>query len=161
MRSYILSLLVICGSGLFAQIPCEKGFRSDSVVINRFTYSKEPVELMEVTIKNNYQLQFIRKGQATFLKIIVRDNLGFGQIGEFMLYCGKKQIYTKDMKLVSIDKSSGYFVIELNPSYIQTIRDFGVNKMIFRDTVEFLVPKSDSEKIKQTASCFYDAITPR
>jgi hypothetical protein len=157
----MLILLLLCGSGLFAQIPCEKGLRSDSVVINRFTYAKEAVELMEVTIKNNYQLQFIKKGQATFLKIIVRDNLGFGQIGEFMLYCGKKQIYNKDMKLVPIDKTSGYFVIELNPSYTQTIRDFGLNKLIFRDTVEFLIPKSDSEKIKQTASCFYDAIMPK
>ena len=161
MQRSLLLLLLICGSGTFAQMPCEKGFRNDSVVINRFTYAREPVELMEVTIKNNYLLQFIRKGKTTYLRITVRDNLGFGQIGEFMLICGKKQIYDKDVKLVPIDKTSGYFVIELNPNYIQTIRDLGLAKIIFRDTVEFLVPKVDSEKIKQTAACFFDAVMPK
>lgn len=160
-RSLLALLLFFSGSVAFAQIPCDKVFRSDTSIINRFTYAKEVVELMEVTIKNNYQLQFIRKDHKTYLRIIVRDNLGFGQIGEFMLICGKKQIYDKDIKLVPIDKSSGWFIIELNPNYIQTIRDLGLSKIIFRDTVEFLVPKSDSEKIKQTAACFFEAVVPK
>lgn len=161
MQRSLLCLFLFCSSVTFAQAPCDKGFRTDSCIINRFTYAKEAVELMEVTIKNNYQLQFIRKANKTYLRIIVRDNLGFGQIGEFMLICGKKQIYDKDIKLVSIDKSSGWFIIELNPNYIQTIRDLGLNKIIFRDTVEFLVPKSDSEKIRQTAACFFEAVVPK
>ena len=160
-RSPLTLLFFFSVIAAFAQMPCDKGFRSDSCIINRFTYAKEAVELMEVTIKNNYQLQFIRKGKKTYLRIIVRDNLGFGQIGEFVLICGKKQIYDKDIKLVTIDKSSGWFILELNPNYIQTIRDLGLNKIIFRDTVEFLVPKSDSEKIKQTAACFFEAVVPK
>lgn len=162
MQRFILCLfLFFSGSVAFAQMPCDKGFRTDTAIINRFTYAKEEVELMDVTIKNNYQLQFIRKDHKTYLRIVVRDNLGFGQIGEFMLICGKKQIYDKDVKLVPIDKSSGWFIIELNPNYIQTIRDLGLSRIIFRDTVEFLVPKSDSEKIKQTAACFFEAVVPK
>lgn len=159
MLRSILGLLLLYGTSLFAQTPCEKGLRNDSAVISRFTYNKEAVELLDVTIKNNYQLQFIRREESTFLKIIVRDNMGFGQIGEFVLICGKKQIYDKDIKLVSIDASSGYFVLELNPNYILTLRDLGLSKIIFRDKVEFLVPKADSEKIKQIAGCFFDAIS--
>lgn len=161
MQRSILFLLLFSGSVAFAQMPCDKAFRNDTTIINRFTYAKEAVDLMEVTIKNNYQLQFISKDKKTYLRIIVRDNLGFGQIGEFMLICGKKQIYDKDVKLVPIDKSSGWFIIELNPNYIQTLRDLGLTKIIFRDTVEFLVPKADSEKIKQTAACFFDAVVPK
>ncbi len=162
MQRSILCLFLFCGSIAFAQLPCDKGFRTDTSIVNRFTYAKEEVELMEVTIKNNYQLQFIRsKDKKTYLRIIVRDNLGFGQIGEFMLICGKKQIYDKDVKLVPIDKSSGWFLLELNPNYIQTLRDLGLTKIIFRDTVEFLVPKADSEKIRQTAGCFFDAVVPK
>lgn len=161
MQRFILYLCLFCSTSVFAQAPCEKGFRTDTTVINRFTYAREAVEMMEVTIKNNYQLQFIRKDNKTYLRIVVRDNLGFGQIGEFMLICGKKQIYDKDVKLVTIDKSSGWFILELNPNYIQTIRDLGLNKIIFRDTVEFIIPKSDSEKIKHTASCFFDAVVPK
>lgn len=162
MHRFILGLLLfVSGSAAFAQAPC-KGFRSDTSIINRFTYAREAVEMMDVTIKNNYQLQFIlSKDKKNYLRIVVHDNLGFGQIGEFMLICGKKQIYDKDVKLVSIDKNSGWFIIELNPNYIQTLRDLGLTKIIFRDTVEFLVPKSDSEKIKQTAACFFEAVVPK
>jgi len=160
-----MKTVILCCTILFSDLvtitqnPCN--FKSDSVVVNRFDYKKELVELIEVTIKNNYQLQFIKDGKTTFLKIIVRDNLGFGQIGEFMLVCGKKQIYNKDTKLVPIDKTSGYFVIELNPNYIQTLKDLGLTKLIFRDTVEFLIPKTDSDKIKQTATCFFDMVVPK
>jgi len=160
MKTFTISCILLFSVLVtVAQNPCS--FKSDSVVVNRFDYKKEFVEMMEVTIKNNYQLQFIKAGKTTFLKIIVRDNLGFGQIGEFMLVCGKKQIYNKDTKLVPIDKTSGYFVIELNPNYIQTLKDLGLTKLIFRDTVEFLIPKTDSDKIKQTATCFFDMVVPK
>ena len=159
MPRYILILALFWGLNTLAQTPCN-GFQSDSLVISQFS-KKELLEFMEVTIKNNYQLQFIKQGKKNFLKIIVRDNLGFGQIGELMLISGKKQIYEKSSRLVQIDKTSGYFVIELNPNYILTMKEFGLNKLIFRDTVEFLIPKSDSEKVKQTAGCFLDAVVPK
>lgn len=159
MTRYSLILVLFCGFSTLAQTPC-KGFQSDSITISQFS-KKELLEFMEVTIKNNYQLQFIKQGTKTFLKIIVRDNLGFGQIGELMLISGKKQIYEKSARLVPIDKTSAYFVIELNPNYILTMKEFGLNKLIFRDTVEFLIPKSDSEKVKQTAGCFLDVVVPK
>lgn len=161
MRSFFLLALIATCYTASAQVPCNQQFRTDTAVINRFTYAREAVELMEVSIKNNYQVQFILKDKKTYLRIIVRDNLGFGQIGEFKLICGKKQIYDKDIKLVQIDKGSGWFVIELNPNYIQTIRDLGISRIIFRDTVEFVVPKADSEKIRQVAACFFDAVIPK
>lgn len=161
MKRSLTLLLLMHGCAAFTQVPCSENFRIDTTVINRFTYAREAVEMMEVTIKHDYQIQFIRNNDKTFLRIVARDNLGFGQIGEFVLICGKKQIYDKDVKLVTIDKSSGWFILELNPNYIQTIRDLGISRIIFRDTVEFVVPKSDSEKIRQTASCFFDAVVPK
>lgn len=115
---------------------------------------KELVEVMEASIKNNYLFQFIKRDRTTFLKIIVRDNLGYGQTGGLMLYSTKKQIYIKDITLVSIDKKTAYFVFELNENYILSIKEFGLSSLLFRDMAEFMIPKADSDKLKKLADCF-------
>lgn len=121
--------------------------------------SSENVELMEVKIKNNYQVQFIKADKKNYLKIIVRDDLGFGKKGSLLLLPLKKQIYVKSVTLNIIDKESAYFIVDLNNSYyLDNIKDYGLTKIIFNESVEFSVPKGDSEQIKKLASCFFDIV---
>ncbi len=61
--------------------------------------TKELVEVMEVKIKNNYQVQFIKQDKKNYLKIIVKDDLGFGKKGSLLLQSVKKQIYIKSIEL--------------------------------------------------------------
>ena len=114
--------------------------------------------MMETSIKNNYQFQFIKAADKHFLKIIVRDNLGYGQTGGLMLYSNKKQIYIKYLTLIPIDKKAAYFVFELNDNYILSIKEFGLSSLLFRDMAEFMIPKADSDKLRKLADCFAKAV---
>lgn len=114
--------------------------------------------MLEVRIKNDYQIQFIKHYPINYLKIIVKDNLGFGQTSSLLLLSNKKQYYTKTIKLEIIDKSSAYFLLELNSNYLITLKENGLTTIIFNEKVEFVIPKTDSELIKKTAHCFYENI---
>lgn len=137
----------------YAQDKCHQNFVNDSCVLLA-SGKKEAVKLMEVKIKNNYQIQFIRKDSYNYLKIIVKDNLGYGQTGSLLLYSNKKQYFTKSITLQIIDKKSAYFLLELNPNYLTTLKDNGLTSIIFQEKVEFTIPKQDSEAVKQLANCF-------
>jgi hypothetical protein len=120
---------------------------------------EESVEMMEVKIKNNYQVQFIKQDKKNYLKIIVKDDLGFGKKGPLLLQSIKKQIYIKSTTLNIIDKTSAYFIIDLNNTYyLDNIKDFGLAKIIFNETVEFSIPKNDTEQIKKAAECFFNIV---
>jgi hypothetical protein len=139
----------------FSQTPCIYILRTDSCILLN-PKLKEVTEVIEVKIKNNYLVQFIKQGKLNYLKIIVRDDLGFGKKGSLQLLSGKKQIYIKSIKLEPIDKTSAYFIIELNNSYyLDNIKDLGLSKIVFNETVEFNIPKPDSDQIKKAADCFY------
>ncbi len=153
--SYCLIFLWFCN---YAQEPCAYHLSPYATSIEDPTTTVSG-EMMEVKIKNNYQVQFIKVDKKNYLKIIVRDNLGFGKTGSLLLQPIKKQIYIKSAKLHIIDKSSGYFIIDLNNSnYLNSIKDYGLNKIIFNETVEFSIPKNDSEQIKKLAECFFDIV---
>lgn len=113
---------------------------------------------MEVKIKNNYNVQLIKHGPKKYLKIIVRDNLGYGQTGSLLLYSTKKQYFTKSITLQVIDKNSAYFLLELNPNYLLTLKENGLTSIIFRESVEFTIPKQDSEAVKQLVTCFTETL---
>jgi hypothetical protein len=120
---------------------------------------EESVEMMEVKIKNNYQVQFIKQDKKNYLKIIIKDDLGFGKKGSLLLQSVKKQIYIKSTTLNIIDKTSAYFIIDLNNTYyLDNIKDFGLVKIIFNETVEFSIPKNDTEQIKKAAECFFNIV---
>jgi hypothetical protein len=139
----------------FGQTFCDKLLKTDSCVLLIPT-NKELVELMNVKIKNNYQIQFIKHGKKKYLKIIIRDDLGFGKKGSLLLLSSKKQIYIKSVMLQVIDKASAYFLVELSGTYyLENIKEFGLSKIIFNETSEFAIPKSDSDQIKKTANCFF------
>ncbi len=153
--SYCLIFLWFCN---YAQEPCAYHLTPTSTALEdpNTTVSSE---MMEVKIKNDYQIQFIKVDKKNYLKIIVRDNLGFGKTGSLLLQPIKKQIYIKSTKLHIIDKSSGYFIIDLNNSYyLNSIKDYGLTKIIFNENVEFSIPKNDSEKIKKLAECYFDIV---
>lgn len=153
---FICSLIFsLCG---FAQTPCEYTLKPDSAALQS-PRKKEAVELLEVTIKNNYQVQFIKLDKKNYLKIIVRNDLGFGKTGSLLLGTGKKQIFIRAITLQTIDKSSAYFLVELNNSYyLDNIKESGLTKIVFNEVAEFGIPKTDSDLIKKAAECFNNVV---
>lgn len=156
----IVTLTIFFSLNAFAQAPCDKPFKSDSCVLET-PGQKELVDLIETKIKNNYQVQFIKHNTKNYLKLIVKDDLGYGKSGSLLLYCNKKQIYVKKITLQPIDKKSAYFIFELIPNYAATLKDNGLTSIIFCDNIEFVIPKQDSEAVKKTAACFYDLAVPK
>ena len=106
MKLFIFICSIFLGSNLAAQNPCAFVLKNDTCVLKTIQL-KEKVELLEVKIKNNYQIQFIKQDKKNYLKIIVKDDLGFGQKGSLLLPSTKKQIYIKSITLHPIDKKSG------------------------------------------------------
>lgn len=140
------------------QTSCDFQLHPDSISIQD-SKIKELVSLIEVKIKNDYRIYFIEQDHKNYLKIIVRDNLGFGKKSSLLLLSNKKQIYIRSIELKSIDKTSAYFLISLNDSnYLETIKDNGLSSILFNETSEFAIPKSDSEQIKKAANCFFTLI---
>ncbi|MES2515174.1 MAG: hypothetical protein V4580_13565 [Bacteroidota bacterium] len=149
--SFIFSLTSL------AQEPCAYILKSTSAMLA--PGQEATVDMMEVKIKNNYLIQFIKIDKKNYLKIIVRDDLGFGKKGSLLLLSIKKQIYVKSTTLQVIDKTSAYFVVELNNNfYLDNIKEFGLNKIVFNETTEFSIPKNDSDQIKKAAQCFFDIV---
>jgi hypothetical protein len=143
----------------FSQTSCDYNFKSDSCSIQSPS-KKELVDLMEVKIKNNYLIQFIKQDKKNYLKIIVRNDLGFGKKSSLLLVSNKKQIYIKTIELQIINKSSAYFLISLNETnYLENIKELGLSSIVFNETAEFSVPKSDSEQIKKAANCFFNLVS--
>jgi hypothetical protein len=152
---YSIGLLIICLS-VKGQFNCN--FKIDSCALP-LQKQKVQVELMEVPIKKDYYVQFIKNGEKNFLKIIVSDNLGFGNKGSLLLLLNKKQIYIKTIELKVINKTSGYFLLPLdNNNYLENIKDLGITKLIFCEKNECSIPKNDTEQIKKAANCFYIAV---
>jgi hypothetical protein len=140
------------------QSACEYKFISDSCSLQNVA-DKLPVEMMQVTIKKNYLIQFIKHSKKNYLKIIVRDDLGFGKKGSLLLLSNKKQIYIKTIELKKIDKSSAYFLLSLDDTnYLENIKDLGLSNLIFCENAEFGIPKTDSDQIKKAANCFYTIV---
>lgn len=153
MKFLIFFLITLVSANSLAQSKCKYTLSNDSSSLQN-PAKKELVGLMEVKIKNNYNVQLIKHGSRKYLKIIVRDNLGFGQTGSLLLYSNKKQYFNKDITLQIIDKTSAYFLLDLNPNYLLTLKENGLTSIIFRESVEFVIPRQDSEAVKELASCF-------
>jgi len=159
MKPFFLFCTLTFSIAGFSQTSCDYQIKSDSCSITN-PKEKEIVNAITVKIKNNYLLQFITKDKQNYLKIIVRDNLGFGKRSSLLLLANKKQIYIKSIELQIIDKRSAYFLISLNnTNYLENIKDMGLSSIVFNETAEFSIPKSDSEQIKKAANCFYNHIT--
>jgi hypothetical protein len=153
---YIFSLFFSLTT--YCQTTCDYSL-SSSMATLQTSNKEEAVEMMEVKIKNNYLVQFIKVDKKNYLKIIVKDDLGFGKKGSLLMLTFKKQIYVKSTPLTIIDKTSAYFLVELNNSYyLDNIKDFGISKIVFNEVAEFSIPKSDSDQIKKAAICFFNIV---
>lgn len=139
-------------SRLHAQQPC--AFASDSCALPPAN-TRVPVELLDVRIKSDYHVQLIRQGAKQFIRIVVTDNLGFGKTGPLLLKSGSKQMYFRSATLCVLDASRACFVLELYPNCVVTLKDEGLTSFVFNNTMEYSVPRQDSESIKQMARCFY------
>ena len=157
MKIKFFILFAFFSTFLFSQNSLCGSLRTDSCMLP-LNKEKQEVQVLGVKIKNDYQIQFIKHYPINYLKIIVKDNLGFGQTSSLLLLSNKKQYYTKTIKLEIIDKSSAYFLLELNSNYLITLKENGLTTIIFNEKVEFVIPKTDSELIKKTAHCFYENI---
>lgn len=149
-----IGLLLLFNSNFFSQT-CV--FEKDSVF---FPETKKTIqaEVLNTIIKNNYNVQFVNSGNKQFLKIIVHDDLGFGLTGSLLLKSGSKQMFFKSVKLYSIDKNSGYFILDLYPNYLVTLKEYGLSSLYFNNKTEFSIPKLYSDDIKSHAACFYTLI---
>lgn len=148
MKKLLLVLFCVTYSLAKSQTSCV--YKTDTLLLNK----KEVISYVECSIKKNYLFQFFTHNSKNYMRIVVKDNLGFDKTSSLLFYCGKKQIYIKSIKLQSIDRSSAFFMVELNPNYIATIKQLGISEMIFDETSSFSIPKSDSESIKKTLDCF-------
>jgi hypothetical protein len=158
MKPILFICLFLLNGYVYAQSKCVDAFVHDTCTLEN-PLKLEPVESINVTIKNNYLIQFIKQHKKQYLKITVKDNLGFGRTGSLKLILNKKQIYLKTIKLEIIDKTSAYFIIELNLNYLMSIEQNGLTSIIFIDTNEFSIPRQDSEQIKKAAKCFIENTT--
>ncbi len=160
MKKYIFLYLIFVGILTNAQTKIKQTFslKDDSCIIGT---TKEKVELIEVVIKNDYRIHFITYAKKKYLKIIVKNDLGYGKTGSLLLVSSKKQFYTKSLKLEIINKQSAYFIIPLESNYLTTLKENGLTRILFCENVEFVIPKSDSELIKQAALKFYEATSAK
>ena len=145
------------GIKINGQVTCTMTLKTDSCAL-QLANKKELVDLISVTIKHNCQVQFIKHHKTTYLKLLIKNDLGFGKTGSLMLYSTKKQYYTKSITLQPIDKTSAYFLLEINSNYLKTLVDNGLTSIVFCENSELVIPKADSELVKQGATCFYDAV---
>lgn len=159
MKSFLtICFLLLLRISVISQTKCAQPFVLDTISLEN-PLKREPVECINLTIKSNYLIQFAQHQKSQFLKITVTDNLGFGKSGSLKLILNKKQIYIKTVTLQSIDKTSGYFLIELNLNYLMSIEQNGISSLIFNETNDFSIPRQDSEQIKKAAKCFIDYTT--
>ena len=157
MRFFFILGLLFFAFKAESQIKCIKTLVADSCALQNPT-KKELVDVIDVKIKNNYQVQFIKHQQQLYLKLIVKNDLGYGKTGSLVLFSGKKQYYTKSITLQIINKQSAYFLLEINSNYLSTLKDNGLTSLVFCENVEFGIPKTDSELVKQGANCFFEEI---
>ena len=157
MKQLFFICLLLFSFTFFAQENCAYTLKTASATLS--PGKEESVEMIEVKIKNNYLVQFIKVDKKNYLKIIVRDDLGFGKKGSLLLSSLKKQIYVKSTTLQIIDKSSAYFLVELNNTYyLDNVKEFGLVKITFDETTVFSIPKNDSDQIKKAANCFFKIV---
>ena len=157
MKFVLIIGCLLSGFKMNSQVKCTMALKTDSCAL-QLAAKKELVDLISVSIKNNYQVQFIKHKNTTYLKLIIKNDLGYGRTCSLVLYSTKKQYYTKSITLQRIDKTSAYFLLEINSNYLKTIADNGLTSIVFCENSEFVIPKSDSELVKQGATCFYDAV---
>lgn len=135
-----------------AQNPCINQFINDSivkpgateaVVVNALTYS----------LKNGGVVQLIKDEEKMYLRLKLREKLGFVSDGPLELISGSKSIRFKT-KFYDIDKPTPYFILPIGINYVATLKEYGLSNLLF-NSHEVKFSKEESKGIKEIASCFY------
>ena len=135
-----------------AQNPCIDQFVNDSikkpgeknaVVMNALTY----------TLKNGGVVQFIKDEGKFYLRLKLREKLGFISDGTLELISAKKSIFFKTT-FQDIDTQTPYFILPIGINYVATLKELGLTTLIF-NSHEVKFSKDESKGIKETANCFY------
>ena len=153
MRFFLIIGLLYISFDCNSQVKCI--LKEDSCSLQT-PNKKELVDLLDVKIKDNYQVQFVKHLNLFYLKLIIKNDLGFGKTGSLVLLSGKRQNYIKEISLQKIDNNSAYFLLELKPNYLTTLKENGLTSFVFCENREFVIPKTDSESVKKAASCFME-----
>lgn len=117
-------------------------------------------EILHTPLKKS-SVQFVKTDFGKYyLKVIVTENLYFDKTDQLEIQSGKKSFYAKDIRQHEQNKHAGYFVVELFKNYIVTLKDDGLTAIVFNKT-QTNFSKQDCALVKQSAKCFYEAVTKK
>jgi hypothetical protein len=158
MKSTLISFCFV----LFAligktQTNCEVDFVPDTLFFPKEskTFSGK---YLQANLKNNATLQLYRINNNKFyLKLIVKENLYFDKTDMFEIISGTKSWALKNTTQYELNKSTGYYVIEIFKNYIATLKDDGITAIVF-GKAKTTFSKQDANEIKKISKCFYETI---
>ncbi|MES2681175.1 MAG: hypothetical protein V4635_14875 [Bacteroidota bacterium] len=140
-----------------SQNKCEMSSMTDTIINSK----KEKVtrgEFIQATLKNKSVVQLYKlSDNKYYLKLIVTENLYFDKIDNLEILSGSKSYNEKNTRQYELNKSAGYYVIEIYKNYVATLRDEGITGIIF-GKAETNFTKQDANQVKQIAKCFYEHI---
>ena len=157
MKKLTALIFLIYGNSLFSQ---DCSFKSDTVYIP----SDKKVltsEFVEAHLKNKSIFQLVKApNKKIYVKFIVTENLYFGKIDQLEVKSGKRSFYVKDAMHYQYDKYRGYYLFEIYPNYVITLRDEGLTGIKY-GKAETDYTKSDCHNVKLISKCFYESIAPK
>lgn len=131
---------------------------SDTIV----TSKKEKItsgEFIQTTLKNKSVVRLYKlNNNKYYLKLIVTENLYFDKTDHLEILSGSKSYHENNIVQHELNKSEGYFVLEVFKNYIVTLKDDGITGLIF-GKAETDFTKQDANQVKQIAKCFFENIT--
>ncbi len=155
---FVFFYLILSVMYLKSQNKCDMSAMTDTIINS----NKEKVtqgEFIQATLKNKSVVQLYKlSNNKYYLKLIVTENLYFDKIDNLEILSGSKSYNEKNTRQYELNKSAGYYVIEIYKNYVATLKDDGITGIIF-GKAETNFTKQDANQVKQIAKCFYDNIT--
>ncbi len=143
-----------------SQNKCELSPMTDTIVDSK----KEKItqgEFIQTTLKNRSVVQLYKLGNGKlYMKLIVTENLYFDKIDHLEILSGSKSYHENNARQYELNKSAGYYVVEIYKNYVATLRDDGITGLIF-GKAESDFTRQDANLVKQIAKCFYENITSK
>jgi hypothetical protein len=154
LASFCFMLIVLIGK---TQTNCEVDFVPDTLFVPKEakTFSGK---YLQTSLKNNATLQLYSLNNNKFyLKLVVKENLYFDKTDLLEILSGTKSWARKDITQYQLDKSTGYYVVEIFKNYIGTLKDEGITGIVF-GKVKTTFSKQDANEIKKISKCLYETI---
>lgn len=152
-KTLIFTLVFL--AGILKSQSCKELFVNDSL-FKPNEKIKVPVKTLNCALKNGGMLQLINNNGKYILKLSLSDKLGLMETGPLEIKSGNRSFFVKNATLYDIKESHPYFLIDVLINYIGTLKDDGINSVIFNGKFEAKLSREDSNQIKKTAKCFYE-----